>query len=326
MDGQATAPRHDTQDLARKIVDGLNEVRMLMLGGQILLGFQYHAAFTPLFERLPAFGRALDLVALLGMVAAFIALASVAPFHRLLEGGAATERLHRFLTLMVECALWPFAACFGIDVLLVTLHHLPLWLGAALALGIAALALALWRAPAALRRRHIDGDREGGRMAKAWRTPGKTVEISLKDRIGQLLTEARLILPGAQAMLGFQFTAVLTETFDKLPEAARLAHIGGLVAIAAAVIMLMSPACYHRIVAAGDARPDVERYSTRVILGALVPLGLGLAADLYVVASVVLGSDTAAIGLAAAAVVGAAALWFGLPAALAARIRQTEIV
>jgi hypothetical protein len=90
--------------------------------------------------------------------------------------------------------------------------------------------------------------------------------------------------------------------------------------------MLMSPACYHRIVAAGDARPDVERYSTRVILGALVPLGLGLAADLYVVASVVLGSDTAAIGLAAAAVVGAAALWFGLPAALAARIRQTEIV
>src|SRR5258706_1840309 len=133
------------------------------------------------------------------MLVAFTLLAAVAPFHRLVEGGQATGRLHRFITLMIECALWPFAACFGIDLLLVTQHHLPPWLGVTLAVGISALALMLWRAPAALSRRHVHGNRDGGGMTKDWREPGHTAETPLKDKIGQLLTEGRLILPGGQA-------------------------------------------------------------------------------------------------------------------------------
>jgi len=44
----------------------------------------------------------------------------------------------------------------------------------------------------------------------------------LKSKIEQLLTEARLIIPGGQALLGFQFIAMLTSGFDRLPETAKV--------------------------------------------------------------------------------------------------------
>jgi len=43
-------------------------------------------------------------------------------------------------------------------------------------------------------------------------------ETSLKTKIEQLLTEARVIIPGGQALLGFQFVATLTKAFDNLPD------------------------------------------------------------------------------------------------------------
>ena len=43
-------------------------------------------------------------------------------------------------------------------------------------------------------------------------------ETELSTRIKQVLTEARVVLPGAQALLGFQFIAVLTDSFARLPK------------------------------------------------------------------------------------------------------------
>ena len=42
-------------------------------------------------------------------------------------------------------------------------------------------------------------------------------ETPLPKQIDQMLTEARTILPGAQALLGFQLTVFLTESFERLP-------------------------------------------------------------------------------------------------------------
>ena len=38
---------------------------------------------------------------------------------------------------------------------------------------------------------------------------------ALKTKIEQLLTEARVIIPGGQALLGFQFVATLTKSFRR---------------------------------------------------------------------------------------------------------------
>jgi hypothetical protein len=41
-----------------KVQKALSEVRTLVLGAQILLGFDYRALFLPRFEDLPGYGKA----------------------------------------------------------------------------------------------------------------------------------------------------------------------------------------------------------------------------------------------------------------------------
>ncbi len=67
-----------------------------------------------------------------------------------------------------------------------------------------------------------------------------------------MLTEARVNLPGAQALLGFQLAIVLTETFEKLPILPRMLHATALLSVALSVTLLITPAALHRIVWAGE--------------------------------------------------------------------------
>lgn len=51
-------------ELSRKVKIALDETRMLILGAQILLGFQFRGVFSDGYERLPTDARYLDGVAL----------------------------------------------------------------------------------------------------------------------------------------------------------------------------------------------------------------------------------------------------------------------
>src|SRR4051794_7393182 len=77
---------------------------------------------------------------------------------------------------------------------------------------------------------------------------------------------------------------------------------------------------YHRLAEDGENTEHFDRVGVRFVLGALVPLGLGLAGDLYVVLEKVSGSSGLALLGALAVVVGALLLWFALP--LVARRRS----
>lgn len=52
----------------------------------------------------------------------------------------------------------------------------------------------------------------------------------LKTKIEQMLTEARVIIPGGQALLGFQLIETLTKAFNELPF--KYVHCVGLCAVA----------------------------------------------------------------------------------------------
>src|SRR5207248_11613431 len=58
-------------------------------------------------------------------------------------------------------------------------------------------------------------------------------------KIDQMLTEARVILPGSQALLGFQLAIVLTQAFDKLPFGVKVVHGAALLLVALSVVLLM---------------------------------------------------------------------------------------
>jgi hypothetical protein len=127
-----------------------------------------------------------------------------------------------------------------------------------------------------------------------------------------VLTEARMVLPGAQALLGFQLSVTLMESFEDVPRSLQLAHLGGLGFVTLAVVLLMTPAAYHRVVEQGEATERFHRVASRLVLLAMIPLTLGICADLLVVTHRVTGSMTAAAGAAGGAAVFILGLWFGL--------------
>jgi hypothetical protein len=304
--------------LSHKVKIALEETRILILGAQVLLGFGLRGVFDEGFEALPKPAQRLDALGLGFLVCAIALLMTPGPYHRIVEGGGDSGELHRVVTIIADLALLPFALALGIDVFIgaePVLDDAP-----AIAAGgtAAGLALALWYGYPQLRKQRI-GDRER-MMTRRQRSERAPTPLTVK--IEQLLVEARVILPGAQALFGFQLAIVLTQSFDRLPATSKFVHAASLFLVALAVLLLMAPAPYHRIVYAGEDSEDMYRVGSALITAATLPLGLGLAGDVYVVIAKI--SNSAAIGAASgAAVFGLlTGLWYLYPLATAAIRRR----
>lgn len=287
-----------------RVKTSLSEVRMLVLGAQILLGFQYRASFEPGFPSLPQGAQYLQVAALILLVASTACMIAPAPYHRIVSRGHATARTEHYTKRTALLALVPFALALGMNFGAVLSRQLGLLAAGGVGTAVAAAALLCWFGPALAR--HRSGD------------PKEDEMVSTKDRITELLTEARIVLPGVQALLGFQFASYLTSAFEKLSPAAKVVNTASLFLLVLAMVLLMTPAPYHRLVEGGENTEHFEHVTERLVLAALAPLALGVAGDVFVVADVVLGG-WAATAAALACAAGTAALWFGLPLLAAQR-------
>ncbi len=292
-----------------KVKEALNEGRILIMVMQVLLGFQYLAMFYPRFQRLPEHGQAAIFLALVLSLVAVGLLMAPTPFHRLVENGDNTSRIKQFAGMSIALALPLIAGSLALDLAAVTESAAGRTAALILALAVIAVAAMLWLALGMLARKEIDVNESFHEKA------------TLQEKIETLLTEARVILPGAQALLGFQFSAMLTDKFETLPPTSQAIHTASLVAIALAVVLLIGPAAYHRVAANGEAREDVDRIGAWMVLGSLLPLALGLTGDLYVVAAMKLHAPAEAIAAAIAGFVLLLAFWAIYPAY--ARARKT---
>jgi hypothetical protein len=235
-------------------------------------------------------------------------------FHQIVERGHDTRRLIAFTGRAASLALLPFAIGIGIEVYIAGL--VVLGEGIAIALGLlgTVFAVVLWYGIEWAWRL-----RDGARGEAVTEPSVEESATPLETRIKQVLMEARVVLPGAQALLGFQLAAMLTEAFVELPRSSQYVHLVSLGLLAITIVLLMAPAAFHRIVEAGQDTERLHRFSTAMLLAALVPLGLGLAGDFYVVTAKVLQSNETALALSAASLVFFFGLWFGLTLALRAR-------
>jgi len=302
-------------ELQKKVKTALDETRILILGGQILLGFGLRGVFAEGFDQLPPYVRYLDAVGLGLMVIVLGLLILSEPYHRLVEGGSDSGGFHELVTDIADLVLLPFAFALGIDVYIAAERVFGAT-AAGTAGGVAAvLALALWYGlPRAVRQRK--GERE---RAMSNRQRHERPHTPLHTKIDQLLTEARVVLPGAQVLFGFQLSIVLTHAFEQLPAASRIAHAISIAFVAISVMLLMAPAAYHRIVYAGEDSDDMHRTGSVLVTAATVPLAIGLALDIHVVIAKIADSATAGLISGVAALLLLLGLWFGYPLAMAAR-------
>jgi len=133
------------------------------------------------------------------------------------------------------------------------------------------------------------------------------------EEIRHALTEIRMVLPGAQALLGFQFITLVLQEFEKLPQSMKIVHLLSLSMTTLAVILLMTPAAYHRIVENGENTERFHRFTGRMMMISLVPLALGITGDFYVVVWKVSSSNLLAGVCTIVLLVFIFAAWFGLP-------------
>src|SRR5438105_3760142 len=203
--------------LKDKIQNTLDEGRMLILGAQVLLGFQFRSIFETGFEKLPRASQDLKLGGLMLMLLAVALLISPGAYHRIVARGEDTEDLHRFSTNVMCIALLPFALGLGLDFYLAGEVIRGQVLG--VIAGVAAILIALfyWYGLEIWHRIEREPEIKKEQAMEKEKGESKSSGTELRDKIRHVLTEARVVLPGAQALLGFQFTIILMEGFEKLP-------------------------------------------------------------------------------------------------------------
>jgi hypothetical protein len=261
----------------------------------------------PGFDKLPEHSKNIQMAGLLLLLVAVGILLSPAPRHRLVERGWDSTRFFRFTMNALYLALIPFAAALGLALFIGAERVFGTGPATVAGIGCAGCAALLWYAvPHKLRR--PEEPEEEDRMSKP----------KLEERIQQILTEARIVLPGAQALLGFQLAMMLMDAFDKLSSAARTLHFVSLCFVALTTMLLMAPAAFHRVAERGHDTDRLERFSSGMVLSALVSLAVGLALDLAVVTERWSGSLRLGLVLAAVCFVALMGGWFGVSLVLRA--------
>jgi amino acid permease len=300
--------------LKDKIQNALDEGRMLVLGAQVLLGFQFRSIFEPGFDKLPQASQYLKLCGLTLLLLVIALLITPGAHHRIVEEGEDTERQHRFTTVIVDWALLPFALAIGIDLYVAFRQTLGQTGGFIAGLAGTLFALFFWYGLEFIRKsahRHESKGKDE-EMAEQEKSEGESGGSKIKDKIKHVLTEARVVLPGAQALLGFQLITMFTDAFEKLPVASKYVHLSSLSLVGVSIVLLMTPAAYHRIVEEGEETEHFHRFASRVLIAAMIPLALGICGDFFVVLRKVIVSSTYSLIAAALMLVVFYSLWFGL--------------
>lgn len=127
---------------------------------------------------------------------------------------------------------------------------------------------------------------------------------SLEEQATQATDEARMVLPGVQAIMGFQLIAAFNQRFETLAAGDRSLHLVAFFLVMLAMGLPMAPAAYHRQRERGRVTRRFVDLASALMTWALLPLMIGLAADTYILVFVV--ADDRMAALAGALVVLAA--------------------
>jgi Family of unknown function (DUF6328) len=303
--------------LSDHIENALNEARMLLLGGQVLIGFSYRICFEQGFQQIPLPAQLAEVAGIGIMTAALGGLIWPAAFHQIAERGQENAAIYSCATRTLDWMLLPIGIGLGLIVYPVCsalqIAH-PAWIGA----GIGVFALLMWytwafTGPNVKKRSDVLADvQRGGHDDGGDSKRDNGDDSDIDDRIKKLLIECRMALPGAQAFLGFQFAIVFTDSFKKLPRSSNWVHFGSLMATTISIVLLIAVAAYHRLAEGGEETEHFHKVASRFLLAALLFLAPGMTGDLLVVMREVTGSASLAVWASVLLLFAFYGLWFGV--------------
>lgn len=136
--------------------------------------------------------------------------------------------------------------------------------------------------------------------------------LDLAEAGRQLVDECRMVLPGIQALFGFQMISVFTDSFGRLSKFNQTLHLGATLLIVVAIALVMAPAALHRQAESRRMTRSFLHLASKLLLMAMLTLATGICVEVYLVASLIWSEGPA---LATALIMAATfiALWIVVP-------------
>lgn len=136
----------------------------------------------------------------------------------------------------------------------------------------------------------------------------------------ELLNEVRVVLPGVQVLFAFLLIVPFQQKFETLSNGQEDLYFGILLLAAVATALLMAPSAYHRLVFRQGLKPDLIRFSTRLIPAGLVCLALAMSGAVTLICDLIFGQTRSLIAGGALLIVYG---WFWFAAGAIRRARSS---
>lgn len=123
-----------------------------------------------------------------------------------------------------------------------------------------------------------------------------------------------MLIPGVTAFLGFQLVAVFNNAFaQKLTHDEQMVHVLAMFVTLLALLLLLTPAAYHRQAESGWVSQGFVNLSSRLVTGATPLFALGMTLDFYLLVRAVSESTTLALAMSLVILAVTVVLWYGVP-------------
>src|SRR5205814_2184944 len=101
---------------------------------------------------------------------------------------------------------------------------------------------------------------------------GKKEKVSLDSAAKHILEECRMVLPGIQALFGFQLIAVFNDGFAReLSSGERILHLSAIALVTLAIALVMAPAAIHRQTQQREVSERFIWLSSQLVLAGMLP-------------------------------------------------------
>ena len=139
-------------------------------------------------------------------------------------------------------------------------------------------------------------------------------ELPLPKAMDNLIEECRMLLPGIQALFGFQLIAVFNAGFgQQLSSLEQRIHLLAIGLVGVSIALILTPAAYHRQIEPLEITRRFIHISTRLMLGSMAALALSICLDVYLIGQIILQNSLFSILIAVGLFVLFILLWIVFP-------------
>jgi hypothetical protein len=152
------------------------------------------------------------------------------------------------------------------------------------------------------------------RMNNKTSKPQARKELPLDKAASLVIDESRMIMPGIQALFGFQLVVIFSNTFtEKLNPFEQRLHLLAILLVVIATMIILTQAMYHRQTSEKEVAEEFIRVASRLLLLSMFPIVASMSIEVYLICRVILNSIAWALFFTIVMFSLFLILWIGLP-------------